>query len=34
MKGQTSIVIELQRDLLAGGDLITLLYKLDTQPAH
>ena len=23
-----------ERDLLAGGDLITLVYKLDTQPAY
>jgi hypothetical protein len=33
-RSQTSIVIELQWDLLAGRDLITLVYKLGTQPAH
>ena len=22
------------RDLLAGGDLVTLVYKPDTQPTH
>jgi hypothetical protein len=31
-RSQTSIVIELQRDLLAGGDLITLVYKLHRHP--
>jgi hypothetical protein len=35
IRSQTSIiVIEIQRDLPAGGDLITLVYKLESQPAH